>query len=314
MESAARQLYASIQKFRIWPDHLQIWPGHGAGSACGKALSAVPQSTLGYEKLANWAFGVADEKEFVQMVLAGQPEAPAYFAHMKKINKEGPASIGGFRKPDLMDGSKLSSVLDAGGIVIDTRSAIDFAAGHVPGTINIPLSKKFSTYAGSVVPYDRNLYLLVGSTAVEPVYHAARALSMIGFDRLAGWFRPDALDAWRGSGRNLDVVPQMDAAEIARRRKRGDVTVVDVRARDEWRDGHIEGAVHIPLGQLEARLEEVPRERPVVVHCQGGTRSAIAASVLRARGVRDVINLAGGFSGWQGDGQPVVREPDDGNT
>ncbi|HEX5581355.1 MAG TPA: MBL fold metallo-hydrolase, partial [Gemmatimonadaceae bacterium] len=154
MEKGARVLFRSLERFRAYPDWLQVWPGHGAGSACGKALGAVPQSTVGYERMFNWGLATTDEEEFVRMVLAGQPEPPRYFAEMKRINKEGPRTLGGFRRPPHLDGARLSELVDRGATVIDTRSAADYAARHVPGTINIPLNKSLSTWAGWLVSYD----------------------------------------------------------------------------------------------------------------------------------------------------------------
>ena len=145
---AARVLYRSLQRFRSLPEHLQVWPGHGAGSACGKGLSAMPQTTVGYELRYSWAFAARDEAEFVEQVLAGQPEPPRYFKEMKRINRDGPAILGGFRRPARMPESKLPSLLKAGAIVVDLRTAAGFAAGHVPGTINIPLNRSFTTWAG----------------------------------------------------------------------------------------------------------------------------------------------------------------------
>src|SRR5690606_13065767 len=143
--ASARTLFRSLQRFkREMPDYVQIWPGHGAGSACGKSLGAVPQSTLGYEKLFNWALTIEDEDEFVEAVLAGQPEPPKYFAEMKRVNKEGPRVLGGFRLPARLSEARLPALLEQGALVVDARHAADFAAGHVPGTINIPLNRGFN--------------------------------------------------------------------------------------------------------------------------------------------------------------------------
>ncbi|HET8762592.1 MAG TPA: MBL fold metallo-hydrolase, partial [Gemmatimonadales bacterium] len=141
MDASARQLFRSLRRFAEQPDYLQLWPGHGAGSACGKALGAVPQTTLGYERVVNWAFGITDEDEFVRAVLAGQPEPPAYFAEMKRVNRDGPAILGAWPDPPTLDPASLRDVLASGGLVVDLRPAAAFAAGHVPGTLNIPLNK-----------------------------------------------------------------------------------------------------------------------------------------------------------------------------
>ena len=308
MEAGARTLFRSLQRFKQLPDYLQIWPGHGAGSACGKALGAVPFSTVGYEKIANWGLTVSDENEFVQMVLAGQPEPPRYFAEMKRINKEGPRILGGFRRPERLPASRLDALLADGAIVVDTRTAAEYAARLVPGTINIPLNKSFNTWAGWLVPYDRDIYLIVNDACTHCVDEAVRDLAMIGLDRVSGYFGAEVMDAWAAAGGTLDTVPQMDAEELARRQEAGDVAVLDVRGHAEWEAGHLPGVKNIPVGYLTERLNEIPRDRPVVVHCQSGARSAIAASILRAKGLTNVVNLTGGFDAWQAGGHRVERE------
>ena len=312
MEASARTLFRSLQRFKQLPDYLQIWPGHGAGSACGKALGAVPFSTIGYERIANWAFTVSDEDEFVQMVLAGQPEPPRYFAEMKRINKEGPRALGGARRPERLPGSHIEALIADGALLVDTRTATEYAARHVPGTINIPLNKSFNTWAGWLVPYDRDFSLIMSDSSTHCVDEAVRDLAMIGLDRVAGYLGPEAIEAWAAAGHELGSVAQMSAAELAERRRRGDVVVLDVRGRAEWEAGHIPGAENIPVGYLVERLDEVPRDRPVVVHCQTGARSAIAASVLRDKGLTNIFNLTGGFSDWEAHGHRVERAADAG--
>lgn len=307
MEAGARTLFRSLEKFRALPDHLQVWPGHGAGSACGKALGAVPSTTVGYEKLGNWGVATADEEEFVRMVLEGQPEPPKYFAQMKRINKEGPRILGGLPRPEHLDASRLPAVLDAGAVVVDTRSVTEFAKGHVPGTINIPLNGSFTTWAGWLLPYDRDIYLIVDAACDDCAERAAYDLMTIGLDRVAGAFGSDALDAWTTSGRALGTVAQVTPAEAATMLERGEAAVIDVRGNAEWQAGHLPGVPNIPVGYLTDRLDEIPTDRPVVLHCQGGTRSAIAASVLQARGRSNVINMTGGYAAWEREGLPVER-------
>lgn len=306
MESAARTLYRSLERFKEYPDWLQIWPGHGAGSACGKGLSAIPHSTVGYERRFNWAFDIESENEFVRQVLAGQPEPPKYFAEMKKINKEGPRILGRFPHPVRQTIEMLDHVLRDGARVVDTRSAAEYAAGHVPGTINIPLNASFTTWAGWLLPYSADFYLLIDDRCAHCVDEAVRDLGMIGLDRVAGYFGSEVVDGWTKRGHTLGTVPQISVHELAERLRKGEMNVIDVRGRSEWESGHLPGVENIPAGYLEARLAELPRDKPLVLHCQSGARSAIASSLLQARGV-SVINLSGGFAAWQGAGQPVER-------
>jgi len=304
MEAGARQLFRSLRRFATLPDYLQIWPGHGAGSACGKALGAVPQSTLGYERRFNWAFRVDDEDEFVRAVLAGQPDPPRYFAEMKRINRDGPRVLGGIPRPPRLDAAALASALSSGATVVDTRPAREFVAGAVPGTINIPAGRAFTPWAGWLLPYGRELYLL-GADGAPAVDDTIRGLVGIGLDRLAGWFGADVVEAWRASGAPLQTIRPIGLRELADAMGKGGVTLLDVRSRAEWSAGHLPQAVNVPLGDLEHRLGALPAGRPIVVHCQTGARAAIAASILYARGVREVSLYGSGFAEWSAAGQPV---------
>lgn len=309
MDSAARQLFRSIRRFRELPDWLQIWPGHGAGSACGKSLGAVPQSTLGYEKRFNWAFSLDDEDEFVQRVLAGQPEPPRYFAEMKRINRDGPRVLHGAPRPSRLDDARLIDIIDDGGFVVDARRAADYAQAHVPGTFSIPLNRAFTTWAGSIIPYDRPFHLLLDEEAApHAIEEAVHDLAMIGLDRMAGWFGAGAVQAWAAAGRTLGAVGSADMDAVTRALANGEAEVIDVRGRAEWEAGHLPGVRNIPLPTLADRLSEIPRDRPLILHCQGGSRSAIAAGVLRAHGFDDVANFQAGFTGWSRSNRPVERD------
>jgi hydroxyacylglutathione hydrolase len=226
---------------------------------------------------------------------------------MKRINREGPPLLGGARRPPLLPAPAILGLADQGALVIDTRAADAYAGEHVSGTINIPLTRSFNTWAGWLIPYDRDFHLLVEDDS--RLDEAVRDLSMVGLDRVAGYLRPEALEAWTAAGRTLSVTKQMSVDELAAAMQAGEVSVLDVRDPAEWAGGHLPGVANVPLGYLQDRLAEVPRDRPVVVHCQGGGRSAIAASMLEARGV-DAVNLAGGYRGWAGAGRPVERPED----
>jgi hydroxyacylglutathione hydrolase len=305
-EAGARTLYRSLGWFKSLPDHLQIWPGHGAGSACGKGLGAMPQSTVGYERRFNWAFRPMGEEEFVRQVLAGQPEPPPYFGRMKRLNRAGPPILGRLPSPPRLPAAALADVLARNAVVVDLRPTAEFAEGHVPGTINIPLGRNFPTYAGSLLPYDQDLYFLTTPSAtIEAV---VENLVSIGLDRVAGYFDPEARAAWQAAGGVPGRVRQMSVADLAREDGNG-ILVLDVRNRSEWDGGHLAGATLLPLAELDARLEELPRDREVVVHCQGGGRSSIAASVLLARGWPRVSNLTGGFSAWVAAGKKISTAP-----
>ena len=226
---------------------------------------------------------------------------------MKRVNKRGARVLGALVRPVRLDAKEIVRVVSSRTTVVDTRAADAFAARHLPGTLNIPLNKSFSTWAGAILPYERDVYLVIDDNVAERADEAARDLAMIGLDRVAGYFGVDALSAWENEGGALVDMPQIRAPELASLLSRGSVEIIDVRGASEWEAGHVPGAPNIPLAALPARLAEVRRDRPVVVQCQSGGRSAIAASVLRAAGVKDVLNLSGGFAAWQSAGLPVER-------
>ncbi|HEX6309376.1 MAG TPA: MBL fold metallo-hydrolase [Longimicrobiales bacterium] len=305
MEAGARQLFASLQRIRTLPDWLQLWPGHGAGSACGKSLGAVPSTTLGYEKRFNWAFSIRDEAGFVTRVLEGQPEPPKYFAEMKRINREGPRVLGAVPQPRRLPDDTLAGVLRTGGFVVDTRQWARFRNGHVPGTISIPLNRAFTTWAGWLIPYDRDVYLIVDGERASSLDAAVRDLFMIGLDRIAGYFTEEALRHYAATAGALSTLDEVSASELRRQLDDDAVAVVDVRGAAEWQAGHLPGVPNVPLGYLSDRLAELPTHAPLVVYCQSGSRSAIAASVLAANGFTNVANVRGGIEAWVAEGNPV---------
>lgn len=312
MDAAARTLFHSLERFRALPDHLQVWPGHGAGSACGKALGAVPSSTVGYEKRANWGVGTTDEAEFVRMVLDGQPEPPRYFAEMKRINRDGARVLGGIATPSRQPATALPALVRDRAWIVDMRAADEFARGHVPDTLSIPYTRSFSTWAGWLLPYDADVWLLTDANdAATPsvVQDAVRDLALIGLDRIAGWFDASALAAWQASGAEWRDVPQLTPQELAERRLREPLQVLDVRGATEWDAGHLPDTQNIPVGLLADAAPALDPLRPIVTQCQSGARSAIAASVLLRAGRLDVFNLVGGYVSWRDAGLPVEHVP-----
>jgi hydroxyacylglutathione hydrolase len=291
MEEAARQLHASLGRLQSLPDYLQIWPGHGAGSACGKALGAVPQSTLGYERRTNWALGVRGEAEFVARVLEGQPEPPAYFARMKARNTTRVAPPGAW-VPANEDA--LWHAIFRGALAVDVRPPQEFTRGHLAKSINVPLGHSFLGWAGSVIPEDRDVVLIAPRAERASAERAAVELRLIGLERALGVLTVERVAA---EGVALVTLPTIPAADLDGLPARNAI-VLDVRSRSEWSAGHMPGARLIPLPELAGRLQELRGGGPIMVHCQGGSRSAIAASMLAANGFDEVANLGGGFAAW----------------
>ena len=290
-EVGARQQFQTVERFKALPDYLQIWPGHGAGSACGKALGAIPSTTLGYEKLFNPAFQFGQENAFVAWLLDGQPEPPKYFAQMKKINKLGPPLINTLPTPMNFDRRTLDDVIEDGGQIFDMRNRGQFISNHVPGTINVPSdNNSFVTYMGWLVDYDRPVYVLLPS--IDDERAILRDLRSIGIDYVPGYFSPEVLT------HRTQALPVITAKELARRLPQNGITIVDVRGKAEYAEKHIVGARLIPLGYLPDNLDSLDKDGTIVTHCASGYRSQIAASLLQAAGFENVLTLNEGTECW----------------
>lgn len=294
----ARQLYRSMRKFRELPDHLQIWPAHGAGSACGKGLGAIPSSTVGYEKLFNPALQFEDEQGFVDYILSEQPETPFYFAVMKRVNKEGPALLRSLPPVRPLDVESLPAAVREA-VTIDVTPAAEFAAAHVPGTMNVPFPM-LAQWAGFLVDYEQPLYF-IGDAGAAP--EVLKRLRSIGIDKVSGFFDASAV---KSAGLRIESYRSLPPRDLQEPIERGDVTLLDVRSETEFRDGRIAGAEHRFLGKLLREIDALDSSRPVVAHCQSGGRSAIATSILQRAGF-DVTNMSGGYNAWVSSGLPVAR-------
>lgn len=305
-EPGARQMFHSLKRFAELPDYIQVWPAHGAGSACGRALGVIPSSTVGYEKRFNWAFQIDDEDEFVETLLAGQPEAPTYFAMMKKVNRSGAPILGGTPLPKKLDLVDLKQILAEGATVIDTRPNGMFAVTHIPGTINLPftnsMESSFTNWSGWFLNYEDPFYLIVDEDLLEA---AIEGLISIGLDNVGGFFGTHILGEWALMGNEMQRYEITMPEKVADKVLQNAVTVVDVRGVHEFAEGHIPGAQHFMLGYLLDTYKDIPTDKPIVVSCQTGGRSAIGASILQARGVTNVANLVGGYRDWTAANLPV---------
>ncbi|HNO91998.1 MAG TPA: MBL fold metallo-hydrolase [bacterium] len=303
MERGAQQMFHSLKKFKSLPDHVQVWPGHGAGSACGKALGTVPGTTVGYEKLVNWALRYTDENEFVKELLSGQPEPPYYFAMMKKLNKEGPPILGTSSGLKRLTTDDATQAIRNGQTLIDTRPKTAFAEKHIPGAINIQNNNALSTWAGWILSYDKPFLILVSENDAQDVYHK---LIRIGLDHCTGYITENRF--WEESGGTLHSLRQIFATDLSAKLSDPNVAVIDVRGVSEYETGHIAGAVHIHGGHLSRRLADLPKNKTLIIQCQGGDRSSTATSLLLKNGFNNIYNLIGGIAAWQKAGLPVVKE------
>jgi hydroxyacylglutathione hydrolase len=286
--------FASVQRLKLLPDYLMVLPGHGAGSACGKALANVPTSTLGIERRFNPAFQFTEPNAFADWLMTGQPETPRYFAQMKRINREGPVLLDSLSEPGPLEGFILEDALRHG-IVIDARSGDRFNAAHVPGAINIPAGDSFGTYAGWIVDYAAPTYLIADADAVHGL---TRQLRAIGADGLAGYFPAGEVE------RTSDSLRVADLREALTLMENGALTL-DVRSSAEFEEAAVEGALHAFYGRLPEMTAELPGDVPVMVYCATGIRSQIAASLLERAGFRHVVILQGGFDAWRSAGLPI---------
>lgn len=296
-EKMARMMYRSLEQFKKLPDYLQVWPGHGAGSACGKALGAVPSSTIGYEKRTNWALQTDFEDRFIEALLAGQPEAPPYFSKMKRLNKEGTKQIQRMEAPLRMEVSvDIVQAWTNQGMVIDTRPASAFAAKHIRGGINIPYNKSFVTWAGWLLDYDQPIYLLATNTDVAEVVND---LQSIGLDRIVATMDPRVIELLSESDSCLMKYEEVTMDQVKCTIETDRLYILDVRSLSEWEEGHIPQAKHVMLGHLQEQAHTIPNDKPILVYCKTGGRSAIAASLLQAQGFKEVKSLVGGFEEWR---------------
>lgn len=288
----ANALYDSLfGKILSLPDDVKVYPSHGAGSLCGRALGSAPFTTIGQEKRFNWAAQLKDRNEFVRQMLSNLPERPAYFSYDVGVNLQGAPPLVELPPLHEFTAPDLEQAVASGAVVVDTRSAPFFGAGHFPGSLNIGLgSAMFSTWVGFLVPGDATIVLVLGDAA-----NASKArleLARIGFDHVVGYIQADALP-------EKQQLSQLSVCDLKSAVEQSDAPfVLDVRTPGEWQAGHIENAHHIPLPRLPKLVDHVPRNRPVAVLCGSGYRSSIAASLLQSRGFSHVQNVMGGMGAY----------------
>lgn len=301
-DKGAHQMFESLRKFDAMPDFIQVWPGHGAGSACGKALGAVPGTTTGYEKIRNWAFRFNDdEKGFTRYLLADQPEPPKYFAMMKKLNKVDRPLLTEVPKLKKLTIDEVKAAMEKGWNLIDARNKTEFAEGFIPGSINIQGNNSFATWAGWLLNYDEPFMLVAAEDQLEDL---TRKLMRIGLDNVYGYITTVA--GWENEGGKLQRANLISLQEFKELAGKENVQVVDVRGETEYKTGHVKGADHVFVGTLPDHLDQISRDKQVVVHCQAGDRAAIAYSLLAKNGFTNVANYSAGMSEWVKEGNAVV--------
>ncbi len=297
-------LYDSLHtKLMSLPDSVLVYPAHGAGSLCGKNMRSERSSTIGTERLTNYALQITSREEFIRQLTSNLPARPEYFAKDAEINRTGAAALSDLPPLGGLSPSELDGMLKAGEIALDVRPMDEFAAGHVPGSVNIALGGQFASWAATVLGLASHPVLIAETDA--QIEEARIRLARVGIEELDGYLA-GGVAAWKQSGQPLAIVAQIDAQELEQRLGAGKVQVLDVRREPEWDAGHVEGAAWWPLDNFRVSPPEIDHEVPLAVHCKGGYRSMIAASLLQRAGFRNVINLIGGFDAWQQANLPIV--------
>jgi hydroxyacylglutathione hydrolase len=299
-------LYDSIHnKLLPLPDETLVYPAHGAGSLCGKQLSSDTVSSLGDQRRLNYALQPMSKEEFIRLVTADQPDAPAYFTYDAILNTRERATLDK-NLEQVLHPIDLDEVLrrgDAGAQILDVRDAAEYAKGHLAGSINIGLGGQYATWAGTILDRDRPIVIIAEPSREQ---EAALRLGRIGFDHVKGYLQ-GGMEALSGRPDLVWPTERASAPMLAEELSGADPPLVlDIRTPREWTTKHIDGSVNIPLNHLQERIAEIPRDRRIAVHCAGGYRSSIAASILHQYGITLLIELAGGLAAWEAAKLPVV--------
>lgn len=304
-EKLAGLLYDSLHN-KILPldDHLIVYPNHGAGSACGKMMSKETTDTLGHQKATNYALQPMEKEEFIEKLLTGLTTPPGYFPKNVMMNIKGYESLDSVlskAKRPLSPEAFEAAANETGALILDTRSSEDFAKGFIPNSINISLDGSFAMWVGEMIPDIKQKILLVSEEGTEE--QAMIRLSRVGYDNTIGYL-DRGFNSWKYAHKEIDKVNRIDSKELARKMN-DSIMVVDVRKKSEFDSEHIIGAINIPLNQINQHLAQLPKDKPFILHCEGGYRSMLAASILKARGWENFVDVRDGFKGIKETNIPV---------
>lgn len=286
-------------------DEVLVYPAHGAGSLCGRNMRAERSSTIGTERLTNYALQIKSREEFIRQLTTNLPTRPEYFLQDSEINREGASALSDLHELLSISAPELKSMLDDGVVALDVRPGDQFARRYVPGSINIALSGQFASWAGTVLGLSARPVLIADSA--EQLPEARLRLARVGIEDARGYLN-GGIAAWTRAGFELAELPQIDAQTLHDRLQADAIQVLDVRRESEWQAGHVEGAAWWPLDNFKVSPPEIDRDRPIAVHCKSGYRSMIACSLLQRAGFRNVTNVIGGFDAWQQAKLPVETE------
>ena len=307
-QQLAAILYRSLhEKLMTLPDETEIYPAHGAGSLCGRQMSAESFSTIGKQRTSNYALLARSSEDFVHLLTDELPPRPEYFSREVDLNRRGAGSLSDLPPLPALSAAEVLALQKNGAVVVDTRPAMQFAVAHVPGSTHIALTGQYASWAARILGLDRPLIIAAEDT--EQVRESQIRLARVGIENLAGYLE-DGVLGWLKNGFELDYIPQITVQQFLELQNDdpGGIAVLDVREPGEVANRAIPGSVNIPLGKLESRVQELDADKLVVVHCKGGYRSSIATSLLRRAGIRDIANLTGGIDAWESATQPPRGE------
>jgi glyoxylase-like metal-dependent hydrolase (beta-lactamase superfamily II)/rhodanese-related sulfurtransferase len=304
-EQAAARLYASLtERLLRLPDSVEVYPAHGAGSSCGRAMSSKTATTIGFERRFNAALQAGGVDDFVRRLMTGLPPKPPNFDRIIARNRAQALAPSGTPHP--LSAAQTREAIDKGACVLDVRTSEEYGQGHIPGAVHVWIeSPQFANRAGLFIPAEAPVVLVVSSpTDLE---RAVQGLGRIGLDAIAGHLQW-GMTEWKSQGLPMETVPQISVHDLATmKEERPDLVVIDVREPFEWDEGHIEGALHVPMSEALARKELVPTDRPKAVVCAGGLRSSTVISALSRAGLTNWFNVIGGMTAWQKGGYSTVK-------
>ena len=302
----AGMLYDSLRtKLFTLPDDVVVYPGHGAGSLCGRNLGTSRSSTIRTEKLTNNALQIKTRDEFIEQLTSNLPPRPQYFPLDAQINRAGAPTLAELPELRPIQSEELKSLLETGAIALDVRAGDEFAAAHVPGSVNVPLNGQFAPWVGTLISLDSRPVLIADSP--EELSEARTRLARIGLDEVRGYLK-DGIRGWKEAGFELSSLEQITIRNLSQRLESEPIQILDVRRQTEWHDGHIENAILCSLDDFRSYLPQLKHETPIAVICKSGYRSAIACSLLRGAGFVNVANVRGGFDAWRKAALPEVSE------
>jgi len=300
-ETLAERLFHTLRNFYLaLEDHVIIYPGHGAGSACGASIGDRPRSTIGFERRFNPFLQIDDLEEFKRFVFEGAPPEPHHYKRLKKLNAKGPPVLGGLPRIPALPPRSFQAAASREATVVDTRSMLAFGGGHVPGALNLAALPELSVWAGEMLDPDSTLLLVPEHD--HSLDGVLRLLLRTGFTRFGGYLA-GGMRQWANKGLPIETTPQVSVQEL-RNVPRG-VQVLDVRSPQEWNQGYIPGAKHYYVAEMREQLPELDRRRPVITYCNSGYRASLAASLLQAQGFSDVRNVPGSWQAWTNARFPV---------